>query len=30
VAGFWGVLIGAVAISLVGMAVNALTGEKLA
>ena len=30
VAGFWGVLIGAIAISLVGMAVNMLTGEKLA
>ena len=29
VAGFWGVLVGAIAISLVGMAVNAVTGEKL-
>ena len=30
VAGFWGALVGAIAISIVGMAVNVLTGEKMA
>jgi putative membrane protein len=29
VAGFWAALVGAIAISLVGMAVNLVTGEKL-
>jgi putative membrane protein len=30
VAGFWGVLVGALAVSVVGIGVNVLTGEKLA
>jgi putative membrane protein len=29
VAGFWGALVGAVAISIVGWAVHILTGEKI-
>jgi putative membrane protein len=30
VGGFWGALVGAIAVSIVGMAVNMLTGEKMA
>ncbi len=30
VSGFWGAVVGAIAVSLVGIAVNVLTGEKLA